>query len=32
MLVDVLARLRKLGIPLIAVDDVTGKYDASTVS
>jgi hypothetical protein len=29
MLVGVLQRLRKLGIPLIAVNDVTGKYDAS---
>jgi hypothetical protein len=29
MLVGVLDRLRKLGIPLISVDRVTGKYDAS---
>ena len=29
LLVDVLRRLRKLGIPLIAVNDVTGEYDAS---
>jgi hypothetical protein len=29
MLVGVLDRLRKLGIPLISVDRVTGKYDVS---
>jgi hypothetical protein len=29
MLVGVLDRLRKLGIPLISVDRVTGKYDAA---
>jgi hypothetical protein len=29
MLVGVLDRLRKLGIPLISVDSVTGKYDVS---
>jgi hypothetical protein len=29
MLVGVLDRLRKLGIPLISVDRVTGQYDVS---
>ena len=29
MLVGVLERLRKLGIPLISVDHVTGEYDVS---
>jgi hypothetical protein len=31
MLVGVIERLRKLGIPLISVDHVTGAYDVSQV-